>query len=431
MMLHFEPGSMTDDRAMAGFDAIHRALGGTSALEQVARTSLPDQNCGPPRAFAARFEAPDAMLTVRVENGSGDPREGWGYLVSMRYERGRPGGPALVVLSAGGWEPFPNTFPVELAGVSSGELETIRSALRALFGEASDRSGQPYVALSNVRAFEAAGDAPAARLWAREGVRDSKRSEWGRAELVDWLAKHECGAELAARRLREAPAVLDGWLAALKAPPVGFTPDALREVLARLCPFDPARWPGEAPWFAHPSWPFARREGSGSWWRPAGDPSQVGAHLAESVSVAHCGWKTNVDWQALPGEMQDGIEGWRTRAFRQARYREATEHPTVRVDLSAVRRAPEDWRLPPSKLLRKPLKERITWTWLFGEVTGDALVVVRQERRGRSGMVEGGRCFTAVGSTQFQDYALRLVTETSRVPWERCLAEAIQPRRDA
>ncbi|MBM4365833.1 MAG: hypothetical protein FJ102_06425 [Deltaproteobacteria bacterium] len=94
---------------------------------------------------------------------------------------------------------------------------------------AADRSHEAYWAWTNVGELSRVGDIAGARAWAEEGRARNPEGRLGRQELVAWLADQ--GESLAAER----------------DPPPPWTREQVALVLARLHPFDRARWGADAP----------------------------------------------------------------------------------------------------------------------------------------------------------------------------------------
>ncbi|MBM4393854.1 MAG: hypothetical protein FJ090_22230, partial [Deltaproteobacteria bacterium] len=218
------------------------------------------------------------------------------------------------------------------------------------------------------------------------------------------------------------PAVVGGWRGAEREPPAGWTRDGIALVLARLYPFERARWGAEAPWFASPWWPFEDGGVGGAWFRPA-DPTHVWASFTEQVARAITGADPG---SAVAGEVVRPCRGgWRAMVSRHAHYREGEALPTIRVTLDAPRRLPKEWERPPSVLARSPLREHVRWTWLYGEERGDAVVIARQELRGRAALRDAGHAWAVVGSDTWRARVAEAVGAATPVPWVQCTAAEV------
>lgn len=443
MRFRFQPvGSI--EQVREGFAALASVLLARPVrLEPVQRRALPDPNGG-----GATYEADYAAAGVALREsiagagGGGDPRDGYGYDLTFELQVSAPAGPVRAKMYAGGMTPTPTAFDVAIEGAPVHAFEALRSALRGLFGKDADHTADPWLVRETVLAMERAGGMDAdppdvAVALVHEALAGSAAGAFGRAELVDWLARRSPAHE--DRRTREAPAVLAGWLAALDTPHPPLRDTDVRAALARLCPFDPERLRAAGivagPWVGHPSWPFAgtRSEAAGSstpWHRVHIEAAAMSTWFTEEASRALTGWRTHEDWQEIAGESVPGaLPGWRCLVVRAARYARASDVlPRVRVTMTAVRRPVEDWSLPPSTLAARPLDERVAWTWIPGTDTGEWCLIVRRDLRGANGPGPAGVAWCAVGSPAFRREARAALAAATPFRWHACDAnEALTP----
>jgi hypothetical protein len=409
LRLRFElPCPVARETVRGGFEALaSRLIGRPVSLDLERDTPLEDPN-GAGLCREAAWRDGDVAWTERVVGGSGNPRDGYGYDVRFELRVPRGAGTAVACMVGSSYAPYDVAFDVSIEGAAASEFGGLRTALAAFFGAATDRNGAAWVARDTVVQLWNAGERDTAVALAEEALAGSRAGDWGREELAAWLAKAVPRPDGLGARLRDAPALLDGWLEAEAAPPPGWTRERVTEVLARLCPFDPGRWPGGAPWFAHPCWPAepGTSDPSAPWWRVHIAPNHIPGSLPEALAQAITGFKWGVDWQPVAGEGGGSrVGGWSWRVTRWARYGGGRADPTARVELQAT--------------LKGPVAESVRWTWIHGEGPGDALLVVLRERavtRSR-GPRPHGVAWCTVGTPAFQRRCADAVAATSPYRW--------------
>lgn len=411
------------DDARGWFEAVASALSGRKVSLVRGEHRATDDLNGMNRCFTARWNDGDITWEEDLGNTDGNPRDGWGYALRLELEVGS------VTVRANHHEgPFHSVF-LDVEGTARDWL-AVRSTMRRELGETADRSHLSYLAFEVIPKLTAAGEQAAALALARESLAGSKQSELMRDEIVAWLATNDpafAGPEL---RVKEAPGALDGWLALERSGATGLT-----EAFARLCPSELSRWRAAglppAPWFAHPAWPLARDDSAPSEWQTLHlTADHVSRAFLNELTAALTGWKESVDWQEVGGEWEDGRGGWRWRTSRRARVPEGALLPVVRATLSGVRREPDEWKLAWEKLRSRGLRETLTWTWIGGPTTGDAVVVVEHElpKRPNGTPEPSGIALTLVGSPEFRERAKQAVRAHSPFRWYPVEArDSLQP----
>lgn len=387
------------------------------------RTELPDANgpWGDNRTYEARYadDGSAAAVEERVVSGSGNPHDGYGYEVTSALRHGD----RAVRFTGAGYDTALTSVNLEFTGCTCGDIVAARALLRGLLGDDADRSDQPWLALANARTLEALGAPELARQWAKEGLDGSGATDYGHAQLAEWFARGVPGQDGLVMRLREAPGALEGWHDALANPPPGFTRASVERVLAQLCPFTT---PG--PWSCHPDWPFPLVPGAEGEWRRLDLGAGPGASLpalpaqlaAELTGLAP--WK---DWHEVHGEwLQGTVPAWRVLASRWARFSGGDDVvPRTWVTMQASQRAPADWKLPPSKLARKPVDAAVRWHFIAGTEPGDTCVLAEKSVRD----VPLGTACAVVGSAAFQAQVDEALAKLTPYRWVPCAAAECFP----
>lgn len=419
-----EPRSM--ERLRAIFEKLASTLTGRPvSLQRLEHSVLEDLN-GANACFTARWSDGPITWRERVTCGSGNPRDGYGYdlefaLVLPAHE---------LTLRSGGWDPVPSSMVIELNS-NAREWLTLRELLRRELGPESDQSHVPWTTFDTVAVLSREGEQAAALELARECIQRAKSTDPFREEVISWLAAHDPSAGGAAMRVKEAPAMLEAWLE-LERQGDG----SLSETFARLCPFELTRWraAGHAPgpWFAHPRWPLERAQAEQSVWRTIHlTATHVEPGFSLQLGKELTGWEWGTDWRDLSAEWLPGLSGWRWQVSRRARYPEGAKVPVVHVQLSGVRRAPEEWELPFEQQCPRPYKETLRWSWLAGMNTGDVVVLAERglpiPRRGASPSA-AAIAYTAIGSAEFRSRAEAAVTRLTHLKWHPVeLTQSLEP----
>lgn len=126
-----------------------------------------------------------------------------------------------------------------------------------------------------------------------------------------------------------------------------------------------------------------------------------------------------VDWQDVSGDWTEGADGWHWHVSRRARVPEGAKFPITHVTVDGVRREPHEWKLGWDKLESLQFRETITWSWIGGPKTGDALLIVTRSlpRRNNGSPEPAGITFTVVGSSEFKERAEAEVIKQSHLRW--------------
>lgn len=400
------------DDARGWFEAMATALSGRKvSLERREHWPTDDRN-GLNHCFTARWSDGDITWEQELTHTDGNPRDGWGYALRLELEVG-----SVTVRASHHEGPF-RSVSLDVDGTARDWL-TVRATLRRELGEAADRCHLSYVAYELLPRLTAEGEHAAALALARESLAGSKQSESMREEIVAWLAANDPASAGPQMQVKEAPGALAGWLALERAGTPGLT-----EVFARLCPYELTRWRAAglppAPWFAHPAWPFERDDSAPSDWQTLHlTADHVSRAFLNELTAALTGWQENVDWQEVDGDWEDGRDGWRWSASRRARVPEGGHLPVVRATLSGARREPHEWKLDSERLMSLSLRETLTWTWIGGPTTGDAVVVVEHElpRRPNGTPEPSGFALTIVGTPEFRERARQAVRAQFPFRW--------------
>lgn len=429
MHLCFEPATLSLDPIREGFVALASALTGRTVVPSLTRRRTVSDPNHRDLTYAAEYADSDVVFEESVEGGEGNPRDGYGYEVTLVLTVQRAGGAVRAALRSRGDAATPALFDVRIEGARATEFEALREAVRRVFGEAAERSGSPRMehgAVARLLARPGRGVEPAQGSVARRDPPPSAAAE--SAELASWLAERTPAGD---EQLRDAPAVLGVWLAARARPAASLSREEVEEGITRLCPFDQGRLvaagvPG-MPWFTHPAWPLLA-DASGPivatpWWRAHVEAERLGPDLPETVSASLTGWRTPADWREVEGEPPGfALAGWACTLRRHARY-PSREHrlPRVRVTLTAARLLPGDASRPsPGK---KELHERVEWSWIPGPETGDSCLILRRELGKRKGLEPAALTWCVVGSEGFVAAANAALAGATPYRWHPCTAE--------
>lgn len=416
-------------------------LGRTLMLTQARRVSTYDIN-GADACFEATWSDGDITWEVSATSADGNPRDGYGYVLSftLKLPDGR-----LLRGSDSGYSPTPTQLQLRLENCTARDWLTLRALLRGELGPERDRCLSGYSIVTVAKTLVAEGDTATAVALTRECLAAVSPTESNHEQLIAFLAKHDLTAGGDAMQAREAPALLESWLALERA-----GDRTLGPVFARLCPFDPKRWTAPAPWFAHPEWPWERGTPMEAEWRTVHVPAnEVRMDLAPKAGHALTGWESFTDWRDVEGEQvepnaegsdvgrEPGRNGWRFSVARRARYAEKAKTPIVHTTLLGIRREPADWKLDWRELYQRPFTDRIRWSWLSGAEQGDVLLIVERERTRDAGRGLGpsGVAYTAIGSDAFRARAAEIVTQLTHYRWHAVSIEksldafVVPPRR--
>lgn len=237
--LFFRRAASWEELRTAWTEVILRLRGAAGPWELLERVEIQDKNA-PQATFRATWSSEGAALTEEVVNGSGNPRDGYGYDVTATLEVEAEGEPVLVRLKSAGYNPELTRLQLSVQA-SAERVELVRAGLRAVLGAEADRTSEPQVAVGNV-ALARLHDPEAAVRWLREAL-DAGRPEgaaWGWKELLQAAEELEApDPQRLGRRLTEAPHDVDAWEQAALAPPPGWAAERVARVLERLRPYDP------------------------------------------------------------------------------------------------------------------------------------------------------------------------------------------------
>lgn len=401
------------ERLRALFEALASTLSGRTVLLQLGeRTEQEDLN-GADACFTARWSDGPITWTESVTTASGNPRDGYGYSIEL----------TLVLpthqlkVNTGGWDPVPSPLTIEVNCTAS-EWLALREVLRRELGRENDQGFAPWIAASTLDELARGGELAAALELAKEALARANPTDSERAKLITWIAANDFASGGTAMRVKEAPAVLEGWLELERQ---GDT--TLTETFARLCPFELNRWRAAglatAPWFDHPAWPFEREAApEGTWRNVHFRPGIIGPGLAARLGKELTGWETGTDWNDHPGESLPGVEGWRWEVSRRARYADGSRVPVVHVSVHGVRRSPEEWELPFADQYARDYREMIRWSWITGLRSGDvSLLVERSLPIPDRGLGVVAIAFNVIGSEEFRSRAQAAITKLTHLKW--------------
>jgi hypothetical protein len=126
-------------------------------------------------------------LRQEVEPGPGNPRDGWGYSMTLILELAPDpethpdrSEPVLTIrVQEADWAPRPKYVNAVLSGdeLDLGAYDRARALLRARFGEASDRCDHLWIVVGNARAMLELGDRATARSFLERAVETGDSSE--------------------------------------------------------------------------------------------------------------------------------------------------------------------------------------------------------------------------------------------------------------
>ncbi|MBN8610162.1 MAG: hypothetical protein J0L92_06245 [Deltaproteobacteria bacterium] len=165
-------------------------IGRALDLREVERVRLDDQD-GRSACWAARWVDGDVELAASVMNGDGNPRDGYGYSMSVKllasYEGRSPGWRAELI--DGGWEPmFRGPIRLRLLGVTPEALDAIRVQAVALLGAHRDVTfDDPYALREVVETFDREGH----HAWVRDFLARPLRS------TDTWVSASLCARKMA------------------------------------------------------------------------------------------------------------------------------------------------------------------------------------------------------------------------------------------
>lgn len=185
-----------------------------------------------------------------------------------------------------------------------------------------------------------------------------------------------------------------------------------------------------APWFSHPRWPLSKAPPASAEWLGVHLPANVvGLGLPPKLSKALSGWSVGDEWRDVRGEtLATADAGARWHVTRRARFPEGAQVPRVDVTLEGELRDLPEWELPAAVRWSRSAREMLTFTWVGGPETGDAVLII--ERRlppERQPFV--GLCLTIVGSPAFRARAHEALLATTHLRWHPVAAvEALEPR---
>lgn len=96
----------------------------------------PHEGHGPLAVLAhTTWQLGTATLLQKIDGGDGSPRDGYGFDMSLVCElTGDDGVPRKLLLSAGSWDPHPNSVSPELIGLTPAEFFAIRALGAGRFG---------------------------------------------------------------------------------------------------------------------------------------------------------------------------------------------------------------------------------------------------------------------------------------------------------
>lgn len=131
-------------------------IGRPLSLVRVEGGSLSDGN-GAAACWFETWADGDVTLSATVDNDSGNPRDGWGYSITLKLMSRYLDKPQWwrAEINGGGWEPMLSSpFRVGLLGVTPADYEVIRARLVALLPEHRDQSfADAYAILATLEDF--------------------------------------------------------------------------------------------------------------------------------------------------------------------------------------------------------------------------------------------------------------------------------------
>ena len=349
----------------------------SGAWKLTSSVARPHEGHGPLAVLAhTTWALGSATLLQKVDGGDGSPRDGYGFDMSILCElAGDDGVPRKLQLSAGSWDPRPNSVSPELFGFTPAEFLAIRALGAGRFG--NDETSNVTWCRANVETLVKCGAREAARTLALEGM---SRTESG------WISSsrraiHKMLCELTdepdARRAEEGRALQGDptdverltRLAAGDLTLPGWTREAAHEVLRRMTPWNDSTNPA----LAHPWWSPApnapvltnwyvatwqpvtsRRVEGRTGYLPDGDPKPLAHTDAVYALQRQLGISETVKVRELHAEVDRACEG-----------DVLSLEPSVQVRGMAHRRFSSE-------------TEHTLWTWFFtGSGLEGAIVVSR------------------------------------------------------
>lgn len=392
---------------------------GTSEWTLEHRTPTRDKN-GTGETFAAQWNCGNARLDETVRNGSGDPREGWGYELSMILTA-----PHLkVTLHSSAWTQSNSSVQVTLEGSADAFL-ALRNALSPL---GKDTTDQPYLAITNVQAAQESPDLVRALVTAALAYGPPGCAGW--REL---LTLHEsfAGPNLE-RRLQESPEDADAWRAAAHLPdeqrPSGLSAQRCMARAHRLAP-ETAEVADVAyieqirtVWTAHPLWPGRSLPASLRGWH-ALDPGPSGG-----------GFFPALVFQAIRALFPEAPPVERSGLYLKTPYPQGDAHVTGEVwarytnmGLALVcRREYRTWSAawkkaaPRARTGMNPERQAIfTWIWDDeGDHQGLLLFVEHGAKNAEGDYVPQGVQATWAGSPAFLERVKAALKQATPHPWQ-------------
>lgn len=309
LLLHFA-GHLPTETLRDGIGRALDALGaprGAWVLEE--ELALEDRN-GAGRAGVRRWRRGDARLLVRAESGEGNPRDGYGYDVTLALE-----GPRWAFrVTSGSMDGSFWDVRLPWDGDTAG-FRAVRRALGEAFstlGPDVDRTARADTATQNLAALEGRDAALQSEIL-REALAHTRPEDHAHAELLRWRERL-LGTRLRAR-LEESPADLDAWERAREAPPSGWALEAIEAVVARLAPYETSshalasawRW---IPWLggdgrAPTGWRQLDDGVNPTWARPA-----LAAHLVRALDPDLARVASISDGRAADRPPRGVVETW-------------------------------------------------------------------------------------------------------------------------
>jgi hypothetical protein len=146
-------------------------LGESAPWAEVDREELSEPNQGPPCTFSQQLTRPGAELSIRVEKGSGNPREGYYPDVTMRMRVTSADG-QIEVVSGGTSAPL-GSHRIQITGpLSPRTFDAMRAALYDELDEPDEPSRGSLSWARNIEAIREV-DPPRARDWIPSRLRGS------------------------------------------------------------------------------------------------------------------------------------------------------------------------------------------------------------------------------------------------------------------
>jgi hypothetical protein len=375
------------------------------------RVAVPDRNRGPARTGSVQWLQPGAVLTERVANGTGDPRDGYGYRVQWTLTT--QAGTASLHDARGADAHGPLVWQVD-CGLDV--FERVRVQVGRVLGVDRDHTDLGWHAVENVRAA-ARVDAARALRWLDQALALGPHAEphaW--PDLLDLSqALHGDPARTLALRLRTAPQQVAAWERAAGGGP-GFSAVHVASVLRRLRPVPPSQGPEDWPHAVPADW-LRLDDGlgprAGSRW-PALVPGLLRA-LFPGV-------------MAQPSECVDRVQvraqGRITVSHVRAVWGQDPELPRALVQRSSQWLGPPQ---APSRSTRRVRRTRVH-TWGFG-APGDCVQVVTLTRKQGGRLVHVGVCVGMSGSDGFRAATQDALAQGTPFGWVAADAWDLFPER--